>query len=242
MYNILTKYSYNAATDLISQLSDPDEENQLLNDEQIHDATILQDWIFNKNPTQMSYNGIQNLHTNIEDDQFAVLFRNNHFSTIFKHGDYLYQLVTDIGFIDKDIVWERISNVDGDSEFYDHEFLFYQHTENDSFDAEPLTDEQLAQQLYFEEIQDAEEQLKLYTPTYKEDEQLAMLLQQEESRKYEEEYEKQVQKSNRKRKVSNTSRKHTHKKDSSPTRQHHRKRASTRNVKEESSSDDCNIL
>ena len=53
----------------------------------------------------------------------SVLFRNNHFSTLFKMSGSLYCLVTDVGYADEaDVVWERLSAVDGDSQLCDSNF------------------------------------------------------------------------------------------------------------------------
>ncbi|KAJ8383387.1 hypothetical protein AAFF_G00220870 [Aldrovandia affinis] len=56
--------------------------------------------------TQLSYHGL-----------------NNHFSTMIKHKDHLYLLVTDQGFLQEEgVVWESLHNVEGDGNFCDSEF------------------------------------------------------------------------------------------------------------------------
>ncbi len=62
----------------------------------------------------------------------AVFFRNNHFLTIYKQPlpdgkNYLLMtLVTDIGYMAKPVVWETLSNVEGDSQFLDGQFQLFQ--------------------------------------------------------------------------------------------------------------------
>jgi len=52
-----------------------------------------------------------------------VFFRNNHFSTMYKQGASLYLLVTDQGFLNNlEVVWETLENIEGDTEFLDHQF------------------------------------------------------------------------------------------------------------------------
>ena len=60
------------------------------------------------------------LHEGLRTRQLAVFFRNNHFNCLFKHGDgRLYLLVTDQGYLrERNVVWERLSGIDGDSTFY----------------------------------------------------------------------------------------------------------------------------
>ena len=59
----------------------------------------------------------------MKDGQLAVFFRNNHFSTMVKEGGSLYLLVTDLGFLDqKDVVWETLDSVQGDTVFVDKQF------------------------------------------------------------------------------------------------------------------------
>jgi ubiquitin carboxyl-terminal hydrolase MINDY-1/2 len=74
-------------------------------------------------PGMMSYYGLAQLHQTLESNELCVLFFNNHFSTLTKHGGYLYTLVTDSGYKDMSgIVWERLQDLDGNSSFYDAHF------------------------------------------------------------------------------------------------------------------------
>ena len=73
--------------------------------------------------SQLTYHGLCELNTVMKEGQLAVFFRNNHFSTVYKQGDGLYLLVTDQGFLHQlDVVWETLENIEGDTEFVDHQF------------------------------------------------------------------------------------------------------------------------
>ncbi|CAF1413629.1 unnamed protein product, partial [Didymodactylos carnosus] len=105
------------------------------------------------NASQLTYHGLIELNQTMRDNQLAVLFRNNHFSTIYKQHDHLLVLVTDQGFLNQpDIVWETLTNIDGDSIFCDAYFrIFKKQTETEQQDyqmALALHDEE--EQLYNE--------------------------------------------------------------------------------------------
>ena len=73
--------------------------------------------------SQLTYHGLCELNTVMKEGQLAVFFRNNHFSTMYKQGAGLYLLVTDQGFLHQlDVVWETLENIEGDTEFVDHQF------------------------------------------------------------------------------------------------------------------------
>mmetsp|Transcript_21590 Transcript_21590/g.41190 ORF Transcript_21590/g.41190 Transcript_21590/m.41190 type:complete len:443 (-) Transcript_21590:63-1391(-) len=72
---------------------------------------------------QLTWHGLAELHHVVREDELAVLFRNNHFSTLARSRGQLYLLVTDTGYADKPtIVWEKLCEVGGDSDFVDAEF------------------------------------------------------------------------------------------------------------------------
>ncbi|XP_053320853.1 ubiquitin carboxyl-terminal hydrolase MINDY-2 [Spea bombifrons] len=73
--------------------------------------------------TQLTYHGLSELTTSLQEGELCVFFRNNHFSTMTKYKGLLYLLVTDQGFLtEENIVWESLHNVDGDGNFCDSEF------------------------------------------------------------------------------------------------------------------------
>ncbi|KAM9312693.1 ubiquitin carboxyl-terminal hydrolase MINDY-2 [Gastrophryne carolinensis] len=73
--------------------------------------------------TQLTYHGLSELTSTLQEGELCVFFRNNHFSTMTKYKGLLYLLVTDQGFLtEENIVWESLHNVDGDGNFCDSEF------------------------------------------------------------------------------------------------------------------------
>lgn len=73
--------------------------------------------------SQLTVHGICELNSHLQSGDITVLFRNNHFSTVTKHGDRLYVLVTDIGwFEEKLIIWETLDSTCNSSSFVDGVF------------------------------------------------------------------------------------------------------------------------
>lgn len=64
----------------------------------------------NSNKTEITSNGIDLLLNSLNDDEIFLFFRNDHFNTCIKHDNIIYNLVTDIGYINQpDIVWLPLS-------------------------------------------------------------------------------------------------------------------------------------
>lgn len=75
------------------------------------------------NPTQLTVYGLTELHSALAEDERTILFRNSHFYVIQKHASELYTLVTDVGYLNElNTVWEKLSDVNGDSTFYNGSF------------------------------------------------------------------------------------------------------------------------
>ena len=74
--------------------------------------------------SQLTYHGLCELVSMMKDNELAIFFRNNHFSTIYKHKDEIFLLVTDQGFLkENSVVWETLNSIDGDGQFVDSEFI-----------------------------------------------------------------------------------------------------------------------
>ncbi|KAJ2451352.1 hypothetical protein GGF42_004278 [Coemansia sp. RSA 2424] len=75
-------------------------------------AVLLSEWM-DANATQLTECGLHNLGTMLPANHLCVLFRNNHFSTLFRRGTgELYLLCTDdVVAGDERIVWETLSDV-----------------------------------------------------------------------------------------------------------------------------------
>ncbi|CDS41362.1 protein FAM63A [Echinococcus multilocularis] len=73
--------------------------------------------------SQLTMHGLCELSEHLQENHLAVLFRNNHFNTIYKKAGRIYVLVTDVGFVSEpNFVWETLNNIDGDSQFVDGDF------------------------------------------------------------------------------------------------------------------------
>lgn len=100
-----------------------------MRDEKLHSdlerAYAIDDFL--KSSSQLTYSGLIQLHEKVEADQYAVFFRNNHFSTITKHEKSLYILVTDQGYENSArVVWEVLGEVDGDSQLMTGDFVVWE--------------------------------------------------------------------------------------------------------------------
>ncbi|KAJ3044454.1 Ubiquitin carboxyl-terminal hydrolase MINDY-1, partial [Rhizophlyctis rosea] len=87
-------------------------------EEKVHDGLVAQQFL-TVTAGQVTHHGLATLNETLPSSEFSVLFRNNHFSTLYKHPDgRLFTLVTDQGFVEADgVVWETLRGVDGDEEF-----------------------------------------------------------------------------------------------------------------------------
>ncbi|KAJ1967817.1 hypothetical protein IWQ62_001618 [Dispira parvispora] len=106
-------------------------------DSVIHDGFMIEQFL-QSTATQLTYHGLITLSTELPDHQLCVLFRNNHFSTLYKRSDgELYLLVTDSGLVNnKHVVWESLRDIDQEgSQFYTHRFQLPK--ESDSSDGVP---------------------------------------------------------------------------------------------------------
>jgi hypothetical protein len=80
-------------------------------------ATTMQRFL-EETASQLTYHGLVSLHEGVRERQLCVLFRNNHFSTLFKLNDQLFLLMTDQGYqAETNIVWETFSGLDNDVSF-----------------------------------------------------------------------------------------------------------------------------
>ena len=77
-------------------------------------------------PTQITPYGLDIINESLFPGSAAILFRNDHFSSIYKHPEssQLFTLVTDAGYSDRDeVIWESLVDVSGqNSEFFSGDF------------------------------------------------------------------------------------------------------------------------
>ena len=102
-------------------------------DDIVTSALVVREFLEN-NPSQLTVYGIACLSEQLAEGQLAVFFRNNHFNVLLKHEGCLYILVTDQGYQhESDIVWEKLTCLDGDTEFVDGNFKpFRPHSSGDA--------------------------------------------------------------------------------------------------------------
>nr|XP_024651000.1 ubiquitin carboxyl-terminal hydrolase MINDY-2 isoform X3 [Macaca nemestrina] len=92
------------------------------NSELVSEGFVAEQFL-NNTATQLTYHGLCELTSTVQEGELCVFFRNNHFSTMTKYKGQLYLLVTDQGFLTEEkVVWESLHNVDGDGNFCDSEF------------------------------------------------------------------------------------------------------------------------
>lgn len=81
---------------------------------------------FASNATQLTPFGLQTITTSLAPGSVAILFRNDHFSTLYRHPEtlQLHQLVTDLGYAGhEEVVWESLIDVNGENaEFFSGDF------------------------------------------------------------------------------------------------------------------------
>ncbi|XP_042186883.1 ubiquitin carboxyl-terminal hydrolase MINDY-2 isoform X3 [Oncorhynchus tshawytscha] len=146
--------------------------------------------------TQLTYPGLCELTSTVQEGELCVFFRNNHFSTMIKFKGQLYLLVTDQGFLTEEkVVWESLHNVDGDGNFCDSEFRLRPPSDpetvyrgqQDQIDQDYLMALSLQQEQHCQDLQ--WEQL----PEGISDLELAKKLQEEEDRRASQYYQEQEQ-------------------------------------------------
>ncbi|GAB7362424.1 hypothetical protein MBLNU230_g2746t1 [Neophaeotheca triangularis] len=101
--------------------------------QQLQDIQTIKQFLTNW-PTQLTDHGLNSINTSLRPGQIAILFRNDHFSTIYKeprHGA-LMTLVTDAGYSSHaEIVWESLVDVNGAaSELFSGDFRTVSHNDD----------------------------------------------------------------------------------------------------------------
>ena len=114
------------------------DEQQLLQD------VVIIKYFFSQSATQLTKHGLEVLSKALASGSPSILFRNDHFSTIFVHpsSGQLLQLVTDMGYAGHpEIVWESLVDVTGEgSEFFAGDFraVSHQPLNDDSSSSRPV--------------------------------------------------------------------------------------------------------
>ncbi|KAL4882246.1 hypothetical protein BJY04DRAFT_187516 [Aspergillus karnatakaensis] len=103
------------------------------------DIQAIQRFTEFENATQLSPFGLEQLERTLQPGSLSILFRNDHFSTLYKHPqfDQLFTLVTDAGYSNHaEVVWESLVDVTGsNASFYAGDFRVVSH--NSSREPDP---------------------------------------------------------------------------------------------------------
>ncbi|KAK1778117.1 hypothetical protein QBC45DRAFT_393623 [Copromyces sp. CBS 386.78] len=112
--------------ELEAKLSSPDEQGLTENEQQmLQDIFAIKDF-WKTSATQLTTWGLGVISSSMKPGAVAILFRNDHFTTLYKHPQTgkLMTLVTDAGYATHDeIVWESLVDVNGErAEFFSGDF------------------------------------------------------------------------------------------------------------------------
>ncbi|GFS80136.1 ubiquitin carboxyl-terminal hydrolase MINDY-2 [Nephila pilipes] len=175
--------------------------------EKVTEALVAENFL-EKTASQLTYHGLCELTSKLKEDELCVLFRNNHFSSLMKHKNCLYQLVTDQGFVNENVVWETLNNIEGDGQFVDSDFVPVPPKSSDlalpsDLSKEKQIDQDFLVALSLQEEQQKQQNNELEWEDYKKkklgisngltDEELARRLQEEELKREENQAQEQWQ-------------------------------------------------
>lgn len=132
-YSLISPLSYNQA---VERSLEDSSEGQAIKD-------FLED-----TQSQLTYYGLSQLYDSLKPDSLYILFRNNHFSTLYKDVENrLFVLVTDTSFTDYDqVVWEELVEISGDTRYMNDSFTPSRFSRS-SFNESEERDRQLAMEL-----------------------------------------------------------------------------------------------
>jgi hypothetical protein len=92
----------------------------------LEDITTIKAF-FSSSATQLTPFGLRTITESLEPGSVAIMFRNDHFSTLYRHPEsqQLMHLVTDMGYAGhEEVVWESLADVSGENcEFFSGDFL-----------------------------------------------------------------------------------------------------------------------
>jgi len=98
--------------------------NKTSSDSDLINQSLVAQNFLEESASQLTYHGLCELVSTMKDNELAIFFRNNHFSTLYKHKNEIFLLVTDQGFLkEPSVVWETLNSTDGDCHFVDSDFL-----------------------------------------------------------------------------------------------------------------------
>lgn len=108
----------------------------------VADIDTIQYFVDVENATQLSVFGLDHLERCLEPGSVSILFRNDHFATLYKHpeSNQLFTLVTDAGYASHaEIVWESLADVNGsNAELFSGDFRPVGHAPSSSRRQQPV--------------------------------------------------------------------------------------------------------
>lgn len=117
---------------------------------------------FARSATQLTDYGLRYLKGSLYEDSVAIFFRNDHFGTIIKKHNDIYELVTDIGFADKvNFVWESLISINGaNNSFFTGEFTPLLEDSTNPFEerSSPLSPQEQDDELLAKHLQEEEDE------------------------------------------------------------------------------------
>jgi len=123
-------------TQLKSLISELDELQKQYNKQSLRyrNSSIVESFL-TETSHQLTFTGLTELHNYLQENRVCVFFRNNHFSTMTKFAGTLYLLVTDLGYANvSDVVWEKLDDVSGDTEYVNDLFVFVEPRDQSAVD------------------------------------------------------------------------------------------------------------
>ncbi|RWS28399.1 hypothetical protein B4U80_07982 [Leptotrombidium deliense] len=171
-------------------------------EQELATEALIAEQFLEKTASQLTYHGLSELISNIKEGELSVLFRNNHFITLFKHKNELFQLVTDQGFLtESNVVWETLNNIENDGQFVDAEFITVPPKSIPVPNSQQQVDQDYLIALSLQEEAKKESETEKEWENFKiesgmeglNDEELARRLQIEEERKYQKLQQQQQQ-------------------------------------------------
>jgi len=112
--------------ELEEKLSSPDHQGLTEEEQQIYQDVLTIKSFLDTSATQLTKWGLEVIRKSMMPGSVAILFRNDHFSTLYKHSQTqeLLALVTDAGYAGHaEVVWESLVDVNGErAEFFSGDF------------------------------------------------------------------------------------------------------------------------
>lgn len=192
--NAIGSQSYNQLVDNIIT-------NKTSTDPEMMAKVLIAEEFLERTASQLTEHGLNELKCQIKDNEIGILFRNNHFLTLFKREGEIYTLVTDHGYLTEDnIIWEILDSIEGAGRFFDSNFQLSEVTNKQVSEFKAIDQRQQQLENDFLMALSLREEEKLNAPREEtellgetssalkpdDDFELAKRLQEEENRIYEE--------------------------------------------------------